>query len=431
MKAATHTSKLRPLAWSTALALLPGAAALAQTPASETQRIEELERRLEILAQEVETARREATVAEEHDYKPIHGVGPAASKIYGRDKGLSIGGYGEGYYKNSSVDGDDSSDFYRQILYFGYRFSEDILLNVELEWEHGDTAVVEFAYLDFLLSDAANIRAGMMLTPLGFINEVHEPSYYFGNIRPTVERQLIPTTSRENGVGLWGDLGENLEYRLYVHNSWDAKGLSGANVRGVRQKGQQALAEDLALTGRLDWTPTPGALIGASFWTGDMGQGQDFAGQQVDAGMTLWDVHAEWKRSGWWLRGLYAQAEIDDTLAISQDAGEAIGERMSGWYAEVGYDVFRLLDNAPANQSLYPWVRYSELDTQDRIDPAVEAAGFSKDPKNDRTVWEAGLHYMPHPNVVVKAEYRDWSSGATAEADNNQEEFLVGIGYNF
>jgi opacity protein-like surface antigen len=77
-------------------------------------------------------------------------------------------------------------------------------------------------------------------------------------------------------------------------------------------------------------------------------------------------------------------------------------------------------------QSLYPWVRYSSLDTQ-----ASMPSGYAADPANDRTVTEAGVHYMPHPNVVVKAEYKQWDSEAAGEANNNQTEYLVGIGYNF
>ncbi|MEF8794352.1 MAG: hypothetical protein V5A50_11820, partial [Thiohalorhabdus sp.] len=177
------------------------------------QRLEELEKKVDILSQEVEGSRREGLVAEEYDYQPARGVGPAGAKIYSVDQGLSIGGYGEGYYRSSSIDGADRTDFYRQIFYFGYRFNDWILLNTEIEFEHVDEVFLEFAYLDFLLHDAANVRAGLMLTPMGFINEVHEPTTYFGNIRPTVERQIIPTTSRENGVGLYGNLTDTLEYR--------------------------------------------------------------------------------------------------------------------------------------------------------------------------------------------------------------------------
>ena len=89
--------------------------------------------------------------------KSYNGMGPAASKVYFSKNPLSIGGYGEMYYANPD-NGDDFADVYRFITYFGYKFNDWIVLNTEIEFEHGANAedggevVVEFLYLDFLLS---------------------------------------------------------------------------------------------------------------------------------------------------------------------------------------------------------------------------------------------------------------------------------------
>ncbi|MFP4614744.1 MAG: hypothetical protein ACLFRB_02640 [Thiohalorhabdus sp.] len=404
---------------------------------ADQQRLEELERKVDILSEELEGGRREGLVSEEYEYQPAYGVGPAGAKIYEVDQGLSIGGYGHGFYKNSSVDGADETDFYRQIFYVGYRFNDWILLNTEIEIEHVEEVYVEFAYLDFLLHEKANLRAGMMLSPLGLVNEIHEPPTYFGNIRPELEKQIIPTTSRENGVGLWGNLTDTLEYRLYVQNSFNAIGdgasnIDGANVRGVRQKGANAQADDLAVTGRLDWTPVDGVMLGGSFWSGDMGHEQelfvDGDGESLgtpDVHMDLYEAHAQYKRNGLWLRGMFAQARIDDTQELSDSLDEGVSDTMTGWYAEAGYDIMPHIANLP-EQSLYPWVRYTDLDTQSDV-----PSGYTADPANDRTITEAGLHYMPHPNVAIKAEVKQFDSEASAEDANNQTEYLVGIGYNF
>ena len=415
------------------------APAAAQETATD-QRLQELERKVDALSAEIEGKRREGLVSEEYDYQPAYGVGPAGAKIYSVDKGLSIGGYGHGYYRDSSVSGEDRADFYRNILYIGYKFNDWILLNTEIELEHTNAAFQEFAYLDFLLHDAANVRAGLMLSPLGIVNEVHEPATYFGNIRPEVEKRIIPTTARENGAGLYGNLTDNLEYRLYVQNSFDAvaddgsSNIGGYDLRGIRQKGSKAEADDLAVTGRLDWRPANGVLLGGSFWSGDMGHGQELTdfnntGDSLgtpDVHMNLYEAHAQYKRGGLWLRGLFAQAQIDDADKLSASlSSDNVGETMTGWYAEAGYDIMPLIADR-AEQSLYPWVRYTDLDTQ-----ASMPSGYDADPANDRTILEAGLHYMPHPNVVIKAEYKDFNSEASAEADNNHEEVLAGIGYNF
>ncbi|MDX1695313.1 MAG: hypothetical protein R3208_16220 [Ketobacteraceae bacterium] len=429
------------------VAALAGAAALAFSPLAQAQaeksaeeRIQELERKIEILAEEIEGERREALVVEQK-YDTQLGVGPAGSKIYqAGESRVTIGGYGEAFYLNSEDKGKDEADFLRNVLYFGYRFSDRILFNSEIEIEHADEIFVEFAYLDFLFNEYFNVRAGMMLTPLGFVNEVHEPQFFFGNLRPPVETQIIPSTTRENGVGIYGRLADQVDYRLYVQNSFNGAGISESNLRGLRQKGSNAKANDLAVTGRLDWNPMAGVTLGASFWSGKMGHDDTFNGESVDMQMDLYDVRAQYRYGGLQLRALYTKAEIDDTLAVSQQlsadkggADIAIGEEMEGWYVEAGFDIFTLMDNSPARQSLYPWVRYSEIDSQASIDQAVLDAGFTKKPKNDRNVTEVGLHYMPHPNVVIKAEVRDWESDDDSGADgtNNQTEYVLGIGYNY
>src|SRR5690606_1246707 len=51
-----------------------------------------------------------------------YGLGPAASKVYGVEQGLSIGGYGEAIFVERQGSGSDTADFQRAITYFGYKF---------------------------------------------------------------------------------------------------------------------------------------------------------------------------------------------------------------------------------------------------------------------------------------------------------------------
>ena len=95
----------------------------------------------------------------------VHGLGPAASKVYQKDQGLSIGGYGEAIYTDYDDEKVDTADFLRAILYFGYKFNDKWVLNTEIEIEHADEIFLEFGYLDYLHSDAVNFRAGLVLIP--------------------------------------------------------------------------------------------------------------------------------------------------------------------------------------------------------------------------------------------------------------------------
>jgi len=95
----------------------------------------ELERRIEALSREIERLRIGDSSGEATE--SVHGLGPAASKVYHKSKGVSIGGYGEMLYQTYDSTRDDGSpsgktdqlDLLRAVLYFGYRFNDRILFN--------------------------------------------------------------------------------------------------------------------------------------------------------------------------------------------------------------------------------------------------------------------------------------------------------------
>ena len=171
----------------------------------DAQRLNELERQLQVLAQEIETMKLgEAAVTAD---RSNNGMGPAASKIYRSGNGLAIGGYGEVVYRNfdgrlqdgSRSPNTDEADLQRAVLYFGYKFNDRFLFNSEVEFEHAVTASdkdgeseVEFAYGDYLWKPQANLRAGLVLMPVGLLNEYHEPTVFLGVRRNSVETAIIP-----------------------------------------------------------------------------------------------------------------------------------------------------------------------------------------------------------------------------------------------
>ena len=126
----------------------------------------------------------------------------------------SIGGYGELAYAN--VKGDnapDQADLRRFVLFVGHRFNDQLTFQSELEVEHAIASSVdageievEQAWINYRFDDALNLKAGLMLIPLGFLNENHEPPTFYGVFRNNVETRIIPTTWREGGVGVHGRL---------------------------------------------------------------------------------------------------------------------------------------------------------------------------------------------------------------------------------
>lgn len=405
-------------------------------PAAAAPAVAEQDRKIGVLATEVERLKRALVLPEHKELKSIYGLGPAASKVYQVDRGLSIGGYGEynfSKYVSDQQGRKDRFDLLRFILYTGYKFNDWILMNSEIEFEHAligeETASadsgaveVEFAYLDFMFWQQFNVRAGLLLVPVGFINELHEPPFFHGVFRPEVERSIIPTTWREGGIGFFGSILPGLEYRAYLMNGLNAKGYESSGIRESRQSGNRAFAEDLAGTVRLDYTPFGGTLVGASFFAGDAGQHQDFGGEEPNAFTLLWEMHAQVRYRGLEFRALGVFTTIDDAAQLSRAAEETIAEDIFGFYAEAAYDVLPLVLPSTTH-SLQPFFRYEIFDTQDKV-----PRGFERVPGNDVQLYTVGLDYKPHPQVVLKLEYRNFNAGGNRP---RADEFNLGAGFVF
>jgi hypothetical protein len=398
---------------------------------SPNSEVKTLERKTDILSQEVEKLRTNLAIPEEAQYKSAYGLGPAASKVYAVGKGLSIGGYGEANYRNIVSDkgtGKDGADMYRMVLYAGYKFTDKILFNSEIEFEHGTTDAngqvsVEFAALDFFINPLANIRAGMVLVPMGFINQIHEPPFYFGNNRPEVERRIIPSTWSEVGAGLFGQITPELTYTTYVVNGLNAQGFGSGGIRDGRQGGSQATAENFGYVARLDYTPTylTGVTLGASGYVGDSGQNSNFGGQKANAFTQLYEGHVQWKYRGLEWRALGSVGRVDDAGILSTAKGQTIGSESYGFYTEVGYDILpHIISNT--DQYLAPFFRYEQYDTLAKV-----PVGYADNENLDRQIYQVGLQYKPIPNVVIKADYRNFVAKKGIVADD----FNLGFGFIF
>ena len=424
--------------WVLLLAAAAENATAAESPAEtgnpETEaRLEKLEENVDILTEEMGRLESIFAVPEEIALESFNGLGPAASKVYKRDRGLSIGGYGEvrlrSFHNQGDDDQDDVFDALRAVLYVGYKFNDNWVVNSEFEFEHagtggGGSVSAEFVTVDYLWREEVNIRAGLLLVPMGFVNEIHEPTFFFGAERPEVERLIMPSTWRENGVGIFGRVADRIEYRLYVINGFKGSDFSSGGLRGGRQKGSRALANDFAVVGRVDVDVAPGLLVGGSVYTGQSGQEEDVAGEDLpDAQTTIYEVHAQYKGQGASLRALWSEAFVDEAGRLSRVLGnmptEAIAHRMRGWYVEVAYDVLPcVLEDT--RMSLEPYFRFEQYDTQ----RDVSNLGFARDKSKDVDLYVAGLQFKPIPEVVFKVDFRRFDLANGSRADEVQA--LVG-----
>ena len=408
----------------------------------DSTRIAELETQIEAITRDLEELTLGTAVVNPSE-RGAFGMAPAAGKVYTINQGVSIGGYGEVLYQGyagTKENGDASGktaklDAYRGIIYVGYKFNDKVLFNSEIEIEHGSTglagsASLEFAYLDYKLTDNFGLRAGLLLVPVGITNEVHEPPVWLGTIRPRSENKIIPTTWRESGFGFFGET-ETFSYRAYLVNSLDgigggsagSKGFSSSGLRGGRQKGSKAIAENFSAVGRVDYTGTPGLMIGTSLYTGDQGHNSDLNGREVSIGTTIWEGHIKYQGRGFDIQALTALASVDNADKLNEMKGltgsGSVGEKMSGWYAQLGYD---LLFSSASEQALLPYVRYEAVNTQVDV-----PSGYSSSGSKDFNVTTIGLAWKPIGNTVLKTDYEIHSNASSSGIN----QFNVAIGWLF
>jgi hypothetical protein len=116
----------------------------------------------------------------------------------------------------------------------------------ELELEHAvvegleesGELELEQAYVDFLLSRPLNFRAGMLLLPLGIINERHEPPVFNGVERPFVDTVIIPRHGSMPAQACTARFGRGLRYRAYIVSPLNAREFSADE--GIREGLQKA-----------------------------------------------------------------------------------------------------------------------------------------------------------------------------------------------
>jgi DtxR family Mn-dependent transcriptional regulator len=322
-------------------------------------------------------------------------------------------------------------DFHRFVLLMTHSFTPKIRFVGELEVEHAfvegleesGELELEQAYVDFLLSRRINVRAGMLLMPIGIINERHEPPVYNGVERPFVDTVIIPSTWFDVGAGVHGELGGGWRYRAYAVAPLNSLAFTAdEGIREGRQKGSSSNVRNVAYTGRLEYRRVRGLTLAASAWTGE----SSFATPRLDTSVTLTEFDARYRRDRLELRAQFADVTIGDAARLNDSIGRGVGvtpniaKQLRGYYTEAGYRVW----NSGAPRDLVAFVRYENFDTQFRM-----PQGFVPLKEFDRDAWTTGITYYPDPDVAVKADYT-WlrnQSGVLA----NRQLINVGLGWWF
>jgi len=200
----------------------------------------------------------------------------------------TVGGYADVMYNSLSrqnLDNPSRNSFGQQRLVpFIYAdITDHIKFATEIEIERGGpnapqgtdgSMQIEFAQLDYLINEAINLRAGILLMPVGKFNLLHDSPLNDLVDRPMVSRIVIPSTWFEAGAGIYGTLypssRSKLDYEVYAVNgmSQTAGGITDLGVRSARGSVSRDRDDNKAVVGRIAFSPMLGIEIAGSGYHG-------------------------------------------------------------------------------------------------------------------------------------------------------------------
>lgn len=370
-----------------------------------------------------------------------------ADKLLSSDNKLTIGGYGEVHYHqpfDSETRMNGSLDVHRMVMLFGYQFSDRTQFVTELEFEHVSEVYVEQAFLQHKINKSINFRGGLLLVPMGIVNEYHEPTTFNGVERPLVDSKISPTTWREIGFGLAGTIQPaSLKYQAYLVNGFNgydgtAKLNGKGGLRSGRQKGAESYISSPNFTAKLEYYGIRGLNVGLSGYFGDtqsklyngIAKDNETALAKADSsvvGISMIGFDARYTLKGLQLRGQFYQVGLSNADQYNKFTGKKggplndLGSSMTGYYLEAGYNVFRHLEKV--NTELVPFVRLEGYDTH-----AGVPSNISRNNTYKNSVITTGLTLKLAQGAVLKADLQYVKPDG---ADSYSKVFSTGLGIMF
>jgi len=350
---------------------------------------------------------------------------------------ISVGGYVEGntnYFVEEGIAEGFSMELRRFNLFVFSQVSQRIRFLSELEFEHGTEEIaLETAQVDFELSQAFVLRAGIILPPLGFFNQNHDSPRWDFVERPLVSTAIIPSTLSEVGGGAYGRIAFNdvlLSYDAYVTNGLGdgvldndlgrtdiASGKSEEQFGGDNN-GSPSLSARIA--GRV---PGLGEL-GISHYRGyyntfrtdgvEVDERRGLAITALDFGGTVGSAS---------IRGEAAYASID----VPDGLAEIFGDAQWGGHLDVTLPVWHPRIAGYEGSVVAVALRVEHLDFNRG---SFSSTGSSIN--DDVTVVVPGLSFRPAPDTVFRLNYRyQWTRDLPGNAATRRAGVQVGLASYF
>lgn len=331
---------------------------------------------------------------------------------------LFIRMYGEVHYYQP-IGGDTYNqgqfDAKRIVALFGYQFDRKTQFVTEWELEHADEIFLEQAFIKHRVAGNMSIKAGMILIPMGIINENHEPNNYYSVDRPVIDRLLVPTTWRDIGIGITGLIPDSdIKYQAYLVNGLlgyadgSPRFKSSNNFRSGRQKGSKTIFSGLpALSTQIEYFGFENGKIGLSWYAGksntDAYSGiektNEFLTDQADSTTVFTNMlglHSSFQMGKLNLKSQLIYSHNSGVEEYNAKGNTDLGKSSLGLYVEAGIPITK-------NEKWIPFLRYSYIDSNLDIG---EVNGVNKGLNHYITT---GINYMAAQGAVFKIDGQ-WSN---------------------
>ncbi len=347
-------------------------------------------------------------------------------------------------------------DQHRLIPFIYSDVSDRVKFATEIEIEHGGTNTqggvngdrgeikIEFATIDFLMTDWLNYRAGIILSPLGKFNLVHDSPLQDLTDRPMVSTNIIPTTLSESGMGFFGTFYptemSKIDYEIYAVNGFQSVSVNTSVIndtsvgdienfiRNSRGSKDTENNTNFAIVGRVAYSPFLGLELGLSTHTG-------YVDDDDSNRMTIKAFDWTYQKGPFELVGEYAHASIerDGLLANGGQKSDVMSGDMWGYYIEPRYHFMPqfLKDLAPTvfkeDSTFTAVLRWGQIDVNSPTNVAIEG-------DVRRTRLTPGINWRYTEDTVFKAEYqintehgRRINAGDPRGTDQNNDSLLFSV----
>lgn len=366
-----------------------------------------------------------------------------------------LSGYGQASFHQDFKNKNATGSLDRAVFFVGHQFNNKFAFFSELEVANATLGEgklngeigFEQLYLKMSLNPRQYFVAGLFLPRIGFLNENHLPTNYFGTDRTFVEQLIIPSTWRELGIGFYGQMSTApITYSIALLNGLNASTFEhGTGFGGGKGEGQFVNFNGIAITGAVQAyvsdfrfqisAYTGGSLPYSKYQADSLGLSKGLFAAPIHLG----EVDVQYNKNGVFAKALATYVALPDASELNTVFANNTPQSMYGTYVELGYNIF---ENSKSklfeDKKLIAFARYEKLN----VNNSIPQSGII-DPTLNQSHFLLGLNFLPIPNIVMKADIRFTHTGPMNKAlflnppplmmpyQQNNSFLNLGIGYSF